>query len=304
MFRCFFCHKEGLEVVSSPEMSVKQIESLVKTASNLGVNVVKLVGGEALIRRDLEEIVSVVACHMKEVSLTTNGFGFTKRAAALKKAGLRRVNISLHSLTREGFKQITGVDAFETVIESIEKAIELGFDRVKVNLTLMTGINDHELSNFIDWAAKLGVELQIIELQPGDALSSDEFKQLHYDLRKLRSELIAEININGGHVDLVKDRYSLFRNGKQVEISLLRLCNDTTYCASSGSLQVTSDGKLKPCFWRNDNLVAVGALLDNGSDPRPLQCAMMDAAGSVEYKCPLERKEIADLTEEDRTVRN
>ncbi|MHA1863416.1 MAG: GTP 3',8-cyclase MoaA [Candidatus Thorarchaeota archaeon] len=294
MFKCFFCHKEGLEVVNTPELSVKEIESLVRTASNLGVTNVKLVGGEALIRRDLEEIVSVVAEHVEEVSLTTNGFGFTQRAVALQNAGLRRVNISLHSLTRNGFKQITGIDAFETVMESIMKAIELDFERVKVNLTLMKGINDHEIPRFIEWAAELGIELQIIELQPGDAITNEEFKKLHYDLRKIREELIAEIHLNGGNADLENDRYSIVRNGKQVNISLLRLCNNTTRCASSGSLQVTSDGKLKPCFWRNDNLVSVGSLLTNDFSPC-LKCALKTAASAVENECPLEREEIANI---------
>jgi len=294
MFKCFFCHKEGLEVVSTPEMSVQQIESLVRTASELGVNSVKLVGGEALVRRDLEEIVSVVAKYVDDVSLTTNGYGFTERADALKNAGLKRVNISLHSLTSKGFKKITGIDAFETVMESIKKAIELGFERVKVNLTLMTGINDHELADFIDWAAELGVELQIIELQPSGVISVEQFNDLHYDLRKIRSDLITDISINGGSASLENDSYTIVRNGHRVKVSLLQLCNDPAHCTSSGSLQVTSEGKLKPCFWRNDNLVDVGDLLKGGSAPC-LQCALRAAANAVENKCSLERKEIADI---------
>ncbi|RLI52314.1 MAG: hypothetical protein DRP09_18225 [Candidatus Thorarchaeota archaeon] len=180
-------------------------------------------------------------------------------------------------------------------MESINTAIEIGFERVKVNLTLMTGVNDYELPDFIDWAADLGIELQIIELQPSDALSSEQFRTLHYDLRKIRFELITDIKLNGGHADCERDEYTIVRDDKQVRISLLRLCNDTTRCASSGSLQVTSDGKLKPCFWRNDNLIEVGDLLRTGSAPC-LPCALKAAADGIRSKCPLQREEVTSLT--------
>ncbi|MEM0127440.1 MAG: radical SAM protein, partial [Thermoplasmatales archaeon] len=114
-FKCFFCHMEGTEENGST-LSPEMIERVVKIGAANGVNRVKFTGGEPLLRKDLEEIIRRTRNHISgDISLTTNAFFLKERARSLKEAGLDRINISMHSISRDKFVEITGVDALERV---------------------------------------------------------------------------------------------------------------------------------------------------------------------------------------------
>ena len=126
-FSCFFCHMEGTPVNSS-EMKAEEIERVVEIARDLGINKIKFTGGEPLMRNDIIDIVARTRKHIYgDISMTTNGVLLRKKASDLRSAGLNRINISMHSIDREGFKFITGVDALDKVRDGITAAKEAGF---------------------------------------------------------------------------------------------------------------------------------------------------------------------------------
>ncbi|MCW3988432.1 MAG: radical SAM protein, partial [Candidatus Bathyarchaeota archaeon] len=120
---CFFCHKEG-EDAFGQELTPTEITDIVKMACKLGMKKVKITGGEPLLREDIVEIVSSIAQHVDEVSLTTNGFLLEEKAEALRSAGLQRVNVSLHAMNSDTFKEITGRTGLRKVEKGIAAALE------------------------------------------------------------------------------------------------------------------------------------------------------------------------------------
>src|SRR3989475_4179167 len=134
-------------VPKSSILSFEEIERVVRLVASLGIQKIRLTGGEPLLRHHVEDLVARLALipGITDLAMTTNGFLFPQKARALRAAGLRRVSISLDSLDRDNFKKLTGRDGLDAVLESIRLAQELGFHPVKVNAVIIRGLNDQEI---------------------------------------------------------------------------------------------------------------------------------------------------------------
>lgn len=288
-YKCFFCHHEGLTPDSHNEMSVEEIRSLVEVASEIGVTSVKLVGGEALVRDDLEEIVQTVSPLVEDVSLTTNGLGLAKRAQDLKDAGLDRVNISLHTLDSHRYHQVTGRDTHYEILDSIDAALNAGLTPVKVNVVLLRNLNLDELKPIVEFCREKSLTLQFLELSPSDSLSEEEFNRFYFDGRDLQQLIDVQLEKTAKTMEVCKEEIATEDKYHPMKVELRRLCNDVTACAGSGSLQVTSEGHLKPCFWRNDNLIDIRKALQNSSH-NEIKQSLLDAGSYVRSTCNFEKR--------------
>ncbi len=176
-FRCTYCMPaEGLEWL--PREAVLTFEEIERVASvmvdRLGVRSIRLTGGEPTVRAKLPLLVSRLAPLAGpdgpvELSMTTNGATLAPMAAELRAAGLRRVNISLDSLRRERFEQLTRRDELERTLRGIDEAIAVGFDPVKVNVVVIRGVNSDEILDFVEFGRERGVVVRFIEFMPLDA---------------------------------------------------------------------------------------------------------------------------------------
>ncbi|MFW9955043.1 MAG: GTP 3',8-cyclase MoaA [Candidatus Thorarchaeota archaeon] len=255
---CFFCHHEG-EIGAGNEMTAEEIENLVRIANSRGVRRIKLTGGEALVRDDIVEIVRRLAPLTDDLSLTTNGSRLAELAPALRVAGLDRVNISLHTLKPELHEFITGRNNLPEVKAGIEKALAVGFQPVKINMAILQGINYDEIRDMMAYAGKIGAILQLIELQviPED----DSMKNYWADLTEVEDELsrtalaVSQRSLHG------RKQYSVLVNDRPVLVEVVRPSHNHSFCQRCTRLRVTSDGKLKPCLMKQDNLVEVHSLL-------------------------------------------
>jgi cyclic pyranopterin phosphate synthase len=264
-FKCFFCHREG-ENNPGNEMNPDEIEKIVKIASELGINKIKLTGGEPLIRSDLFEIIKKISPHVKEVSMTTNASMLKEKASNLKIAGLKRINISLHSLNQDSFRTITRVQTEPDIEAGIKAALDSGLKPVKLNTVVIKDLNSHEIMDHIEFAKKMGAILQLIEFQ---ALENgvELFKKYHYDLFPIEEKLS-----NLSHYIIEREmhhrkQYHL-KEGGIVEV--VRPMHNSQFCAYCTRLRVTSDGSLKPCLMRNDNLIPLVDLIRNGNSKKTL----------------------------------
>jgi cyclic pyranopterin phosphate synthase len=262
--QCFFCHREG-QTAPNGEMSSGEIVQIANVASQLGMKKVKLTGGEPLLRQDIAKIVSEIAQYADEVSLTTNGVLLEKHAQALYDAGLKRVNVSLSSITSENFRKITGKPCIQQVKNGIRAALQSGLYPVKINVVMLKGINTGEIPKMVDFAKEVGAALQLIEFQPVPRENMIYWSNFHCDLAPienwLRNKAVA-IEENPLHK---RKRYVLKRNGGFVWVEIVRPMHNSSFCQNCTRLRVTSDGKLKPCLLRNDNLVDVVPLLRRGA---------------------------------------
>ena len=186
-FDCFFCHGEG-ESGGSSEATVDEIEAVVSTAANLGINRVKITGGEPLLREDLVDIIRRISPFVDEVSMTTNGVGLADKACELKEAGLKRVNVSLHSADSAVFRSIVGVNKLDDVKRGIEVARECGLGPIKLNMVVMKGVNEAEVPGMIEYSRSTGTILQLIEYQALER-GVEGYSDYHYDLKLLEEEL-------------------------------------------------------------------------------------------------------------------
>lgn len=237
---CFYCHNEG-ELHSGEEMTVDQIGALARVASSLGIKKTKITGGEPLLRPDLRDIIAALSPWMDEISMTTNGTSLKESARKLADAGLDRVNISIDSLDEETYQKITGVDMLPRVLEGLEAAMKNDLLPVKINVVL-SPYNVKELPDFIAFL-KDGMILQLIEM-----INSPGFVSLKPIERELsmKAMRIEERNLHK------RKKYFLPR-----EVEIVRSMHNTQFCQNCTRIRVTSDGKLKPCLLRNDNLVSI-----------------------------------------------
>ncbi|MBT4867940.1 MAG: GTP 3',8-cyclase MoaA, partial [Planctomycetaceae bacterium] len=171
--RCFYCMPadDVVFMKRSALLSFEEIERFVRVATKLGVNKVRLTGGEPLVRRELDKLVAQIAAipEILDVGLTTNGILLADQAEALYAAGLRRINISLDALDPVRFKEITRREGYEKVIEGIQAAQQVGFDPVKVNAVTIRGMTEDQVVPFGHFARETGAEIRFIEFMPLDA---------------------------------------------------------------------------------------------------------------------------------------
>lgn len=243
---CIYCHAEG-EKSPADSMSLDEIKEILRVADKFGIRHVKFTGGEPLLRRDLTDIISSVPGSM-ESSLTTNGVLLRGIAADLRRAGLKRVNVSLDSLNRETYKRITGSDRLEDVLLGIDAALESGLRPIKLNMVVLSGINESEVEDFLAFVrGKRDLILQLIELMNFSGCTDHgDIAVLEKDLEK-RSKTIMTRRMHH------RKKYCL--DGAEVEV--VRPLHNTEFCAYCNRLRVTSDGKLKPCLLRADNHIDI-----------------------------------------------
>jgi len=256
---CIYCHREGEGLESESECFGKEMRSiafddvkaLIEVAPRLGIRSLKFTGGEPLLRSDFIDMVRLVPPAI-ECSVTTNGILLSDLAFDLKEAGLSRVNISIDSLNRENYVTITGRDLLDHVIEGIEAALAADLTPVKLNFVLLKGYNEDEIDDFISFVAERRARGQLLILQVIELMNFNNIPY-HADVTALE-EWIAQ----GAHKVMQRrmhGRRKYLYHGAEIEF--VRPVHNTEFCASCTRLRVTSDGKLKPCLLRADNLVPI-----------------------------------------------
>jgi len=259
--KCFFCHKEwdpSLEEVSKDELL-----NIVELARSFGVRRLKITGGEPLLREDLPQIISEASAKVEEVSVTTNGTLLTNLSADLKRAGLARVNVNLPTLIPEKYARVCGVDLMDKVLDGIRATSSQGIP-VKVNMVVLKGVNQDEIERMIDFTSSFNGVLQLIELQPIPA-DGGTFRTYHSDLspveESIRARAISSEDTHGGQ----RRKYFLEHNGRDAAVEIVRPTHNPAFCLRCSKLRLTSDGRLKPCLLRSDNLVDLVGLIRSGA---------------------------------------
>jgi len=256
---CFYCHREGINSVVD-ELSAEDFEKIVKVSTFFGVRYIKLTGGEPLVRKDISDIISRLkgVDGIDEVSMTTNGVFLKTLAKKLKKNGLDRVNISLDTVKRERYIQITGKDFLSDVFSGIEAALRYGLTPVKINTVVMKGINDDELLQIIKLSENKDIIVQLIELEdiPGSRL----FKKYHMSLDSIEKRLEED---SSKVITRVLHRRKVVITKKGYKVEFVKALHNSDFCMNCRRIRLTPDGKLKPCIMRNDNLVDLRGAINN-----------------------------------------
>jgi len=273
-YRCPYCHREGEAVSPLTEMSFDEVVRIVRVAVSLGISRVKLTGGEPLLRSDILEIVKEIAelRGLRDLSMTTNGTLLSSLAKELRQNGLRRVNVNFPTLDAKIYWELTGGN-LKDALEGIGAAVEAGLYPVKLNMLVLLGVNEKEIFRMIGFARRSETILQLIELEPVN-VDTSYYLRFHYALDGVEAELEKQALQVRARGDM-QNRRVYFLPGVKVEV--VRPVENTEFCGRCARLRVTSDGRLKPCLMRNDNLVDVLTPMRNGADDEELRQLFMEA---------------------------
>lgn len=247
--RCVYCMPQGGVAYKEPSgiLTFEEILRVVKISSSLGIDKIRLTGGEPFVRRNLmfliESILEIPG--IKDFSLTTNGVLLKDYAHKLKSAGVKRINISLDTLDADKFKRIARGDYFLKVIRGIEAAIDAGL-LVKLNMVVMRGINDGEVMDFVHFCQEKKITLRFIEFMPvrRDFLEGLPEYVANRDIRNMLEKLGRLMPIGGfSHHPAVYYRIAGFSQ----ELGFISPMSEK-FCAKCNRLRLSSDGALLPCL--------------------------------------------------------
>ena len=256
-------------------LSLEEIDRIASIFISLGVEKIRITGGEPLVRKNIDSLFSSLSKNkgLKELTLTTNASQLKKKALMLKSSGVKRINISLDSLDPLTFKKMTRTGVLEDVLKGIEHAVEVGFEKIKLNTVLMKGINDHELFELIDYAIKHGLDISFIEEMP---LGSTDFE------RKVTAVS------NNDVLEKIKDKYSvksisLSTGGPakywQVEGSNTRVGlispHSHNFCEDCNRVRISCKGELFLCLGQEEKIELLPLLRDHPDNDQPIKEAII-----------------------------
>lgn len=237
-------------VPKSHLLTFEEIERFVRLAVSLGIEKIRLTGGEPLLRHKAEDLVALIARieGVKDLAMTTNGFLFPGKAAALRSAGLRRISFSLDSLDPANFRRITGRDGLNEVLRSIALARDLGLHPIKVNAVVIRGLNDHEIADLANFAREQNLALRFIEFMP-----LDSGRAWQRDLVVSGAEILNRIQkgfplrpIPAADPASTSTRWA-FEDGRG-EIGIIAPVTQP-FCGHCDRIRLTADGKIRTCLF-------------------------------------------------------
>lgn len=274
--RCSYCLPRGFDDYQEPAhwLTFDEIERIVAAFARLGVKRIRLTGGEPLLRRDIAGLAARIKRipGVRDLSLSTNATQLQRHAAALKSAGVDRLNISLDSLQRERIMHITGRDSLASILGGIEAARAAGFAPIKINMVAMRGVNDDEFDAMTEFCIGNDLVLRLIETMPvGETGRNAEYLDLQPVKERLRKRfgLVEAIVAGGGPARYLRASGGRFSLGFITPIS-------QHFCETCNRVRLSVDGTLYLCLGQDDK-VPLRELLRNGIDDAGLEQALIDA---------------------------
>ncbi len=265
--KCSYCRPDNMfKLPHDYFLRHEEIRDIVEVFSEYGLEKVRITGGEPLLRKGIENLVSMISeiPAIKDISMTTNGILLPKYGSALKGAGLNRVNISLDSLKDERFKRLTGGE-LKDVLKGIEYAKKVGFEPVKINVVLIKGFNEDEIIDFVEFGRYRGLHIRFIELMPVGFLDFFDYSKV-FPLNKAK--------------EIIEKRYGSLKPARVISSKasrdyIVESINTVVgfisplsmpFCEGCKKLRLTSDGRLKFCLRTEEETDIKGIIRKHGKE--------------------------------------
>ncbi|MBT6141281.1 MAG: GTP 3',8-cyclase MoaA [Nitrosomonadales bacterium] len=275
-FRCVYCMAEKMEFLPKTELlSLEELDRIASIFISLGVEKIRITGGEPLVRKNIDSLFSSLSkkTQLKELTLTTNASQLKKKASMLKESGVKRINVSLDSLNPTTFKKMTRIGVLENVLEGIEHAISVGFEKIKLNTVLMRGINDHEQFDLINYAIEHDLDISFIEEMP---LGETDFE------RKITAISNKDV------LEKIKGKYSISKismttggpskywqiDGTKTRIGLISP-HSHNFCEDCNRVRISCKGELFLCLGQEEKIELLPLLRDHPDNDQPIKEAII-----------------------------
>ena len=295
--RCTYCMPDHpLHVEREDVLGFEELDRLVKIAVSLGWQKVRLTGGEPLVRKNVVELVRMLARHktpasdgtrLAELVMSTNGVLLDRHADALAQAGLDRVNVSLDTLDPMRFRKITGYDRFHEVMAGLKAAEAAGLQPIKINVVLVRGETESEFFDFVELARTRPWHMRFIEFMPfaGNAWSREKVLPSHELRARLAERFALQAVDSGAHSGPAK---TVTAPQWQGTVSFISPMSDRSFCTRCNRVRLTSEGLLRGCLL-NENEIDFRTALRSGADDRDLTMLFRKAIGLKPEEHPYHR---------------
>ncbi|WP_082043949.1 GTP 3',8-cyclase MoaA [Mobilicoccus massiliensis] len=266
--RCTYCMPaEGLEWMAKPQMLTDdELLRLIRIFVGLGIDMVRLTGGEPILRKGLVGLVAGIAAlpDRPRIAMTSNGIGLDRLAAPLAEAGLDRVNISLDTIDREAYRTLSRRDRFDDVVAGLAAAADAGLTPVKVNAVAMRGVNDAGVADLLEWCLERGYELRFIEQMPLDAQHGwDRREMITADELRERLEQRFTLTPVPERGSAPAERFLV--DGGPATVGIIASVT-APFCGACDRVRLTADGMVRNCLFSRGEVDLRGPMRDGASD--------------------------------------
>ena len=266
--KCIYCvPRDQIPRLSHDEiLTYEEILRLVRVGMKLGISKIRVTGGEPLVRKGVYQFLSELSRidGLADLSLTTNAVGLKDNLMKIKAAGIKRINISLDTLKREKYAKITGMDLFDQVWQGIERALEMGFHPIKINIVALNGVNDDELTAMAQLSFDYPFHVRFIEYMPiGESQMGNSPLLLAPEIKKRISVLGSLIPVRNSTNDGPAQRYRF--EGALGEIGFIHALSHH-FCDRCNRLRLTARGQLRPCLLSDHHEDVKGPMRSGCSD--------------------------------------
>ena len=277
-FRCIYCMSEQMKFLPKKDLlTLEEISRLASIFISLGVEKIRITGGEPLVRKNIDTLFSDLGKNkrLKELTVTTNASQLKKKAEMLKASGVKRINVSLDSLNPLNFKKMTRTGCLKDVLEGIDHAISIGIHQIKLNTVLMKNINDHEIFNLINFAITKKIDISFIEEMP---LGETEFTRKNTAVSNddILEKIKAKYRINkisyqtGGPAKY----WQIINTGTRIGLISPHSHN---FCQDCNRVRVSCKGELFLCLGQDDKIELMPLLRNNPHNDQPIKDAILNS---------------------------
>jgi cyclic pyranopterin phosphate synthase len=278
-FRCVYCMSEKMTFLPRAQiLTLEELLQLGRAFTELGVDKIRITGGEPLVRRNVLWLLQQLGrlSKLRELVLTTNGSQLAKLARPLREAGVRRINISLDSLQPHRFRQLTRVGELDQVLRGIDAALAAGFERVKLNAVVLRNRNHDEVADLLRFAMAKGADISYIEEMPLGVIGDHDRAEVYYSSDAVLADLQQTFSLapttesSGGPA-----RYYQVQ-GSNTRVGLISP-HSHNFCSSCNRVRVTAQGRLLLCLGQEHSMDLRAILRSYPNDQERLKAAIRQA---------------------------
>ncbi|WP_447927879.1 GTP 3',8-cyclase MoaA [Vreelandella sp. EE27] len=278
-FRCVYCMSEEMTFLPRAKvLTLEELSTIARAFTELGVEKIRLTGGEPLVRKNIEQLVDEIGAlpGLDDFTMTTNGAGLRKHAKRLFDGGLRRLNVSLDSLDPERFKALTRTGDLHKVIDGIRAAKEAGFERIKLNAVILKGRNDDEVLDLVEFARREGLDISFIEEMPLGDVSDHSRAETFYSSDDVKALIEARYPLTPSTVTTPGPSryYQMSDSDSRVGFISPHTHN---FCESCNRVRVTVEGRLLLCLGNEHSVDLRAVMRRHPGDMDALKRAIIDA---------------------------